>query len=130
METIKLSVESLKELSETQGNESIKEVAQTDADTEKPDNVVNDNVDSINDIVIEISDQGDKEEKCNGDEAKVTLRRKKTSFLETVETIPDNDYKYKDYLHVPKTGTSRRKIEIGSEKMISNDVSNYQHISN
>lgn len=53
----------------------------------------------------------------------VTLRKKKTLFSDTVETITDDDYRYMEYIEANKCGTSRRKIEIGSEKMISNDVS-------
>ncbi|XP_045185027.2 uncharacterized protein LOC123543029 [Mercenaria mercenaria] len=76
---------------------------------------------NIPNIVVENYCHDNNTEKDNDDDSKVTLRRKKTSFSENVETITNDDYKYMDYLQVPKTGTSRRKIEIGSEKMISND---------
>lgn len=54
----------------------------------------------------------------------VTLRRKKTSFSETVE-IADDDYKFFEYIQDLNSGNSRKKIEIGSENMITNNVSFY-----
>ncbi|XP_060568420.1 uncharacterized protein LOC132727023 [Ruditapes philippinarum] len=120
METNRVSVE---RLSETNEPDVIKEDAKCNEDLEtleQDDDEESEHSEGL-DIVIEKCCPDNKVVTCNGDEGKVTLRRKKTSFSETVETIPDNDYKYMDYVQVPKTGTSRRKFEIGNEKMVSND---------
>lgn len=76
-------------------------------------------------IVIESCPEVKTETEDKNESNLVTLRRKKTSFSQAVETISNDDYKYFEYLQVPSTGTSRKKIEIGSEKMISNNVSFY-----
>lgn len=59
------------------------------------------------------------------DDGKVILRKnnKVLSFADVLEAPSNDDYRYMKYLDTSSCNRSRRKIEIGSEKMISDAVS-------
>ena len=65
----------------------------------------------------------DSERKKPEDDKIVTLRRQNIS-LDNLSTFTEDDYNFSNFVLDSHSFRSRKKTEIGSEKMISNDVSN------
>lgn len=98
------------------------EVVQSEMDDKQDDNDTN-----IDDPVISKSHNGveDRSNEVPEDDGKVILRKnnKVLSFADVLEAAPNDEYRYVKYLDTSSCNRSRRKIELGSEKMISDAVS-------